>query len=122
MIVTRRKSSRKTEYGRYGPEFARGPNDHEGYEHVISHNDGIEVDFVLASGSVPVNYDYTKLGVEESNGGHGIKRENEKQKEDGNSLTTKKVRYFWDGGIIANTPLREAVIEHRRYSGIRSKI
>ena len=52
---------RKTEYGRYGPEFARGPNDHEGYEHVISHNDGIEVDFVLASGSVPVNYDYTKL-------------------------------------------------------------
>ena len=107
--------TRKTEYGRYGPEFARGPNDHEGYEHVISHNGGIEVDFVLASGSGPVNYDYTKLGVEDSNGGHGINRENEKQKEDGNSLITKKVRYFWDGGIIANTPLREAVIEHRRY-------
>jgi NTE family protein len=92
--------TRKTEYGRYGPEFARGPNDLEGYEHVISHIDGIEVDFVLASGSVPVNYDYTKLGVEDSNGRHGI---------------TKKVRYFWDGGIIANTPLREVVIEHRRY-------
>ena len=92
--------TRKTEYGRYGPEFARGPNDREGYEHVISHNDGIEVDFVLASGSVPVNYDYTKLGVEDSNGRQGI---------------TKKVRYFWDGGIIANTPLKEAVIEHRRY-------
>ena len=92
--------TRKTEYGRYGPEFARGPNDLEGYEHVISHIDGIEVDFVLASGSVPVNYDYTKLGVEDSNGRHG---------------TAKKVRYFWDGGIIANTPLREVVIEHRRY-------
>ena len=92
--------TRKTEYGRYGPEFARGPNDREGYEHVISHNDGIEVDFVLASGSVPVNYDYTRLGVEDSNGKHGI---------------TKEVRYFWDGGIIANTPLREVVIEHRRY-------
>ena len=38
-----------------------------------------------------------------------------KTEEDGNSLITKKVRYFWDGGIIANTPLREAVIEHRRY-------
>lgn len=108
--------TRKTEYGRYGPEFARGPNDREGFEHVISHNDGIEVDFVLASGSVPVNYDYTKLGVEDSSGRHEkTKSENEKQKEDGNSLTTKKVRYFWDGGIIANTPLREAVIEHRRY-------
>ena len=92
--------TRKTEYGRYGPEFARGPNDREGYEHVISHIDGIEVDFVLASGSVPVNYDYTKLGVEDSNGRYG---------------TTKKVRHFWDGGIIANTPLKEAVIEHRRY-------
>jgi len=107
--------TRKTEYGRYGPEFARGPNDHEGYEHVISHNDGIEVDFVLASGSVPVNYDYTKLGVEDSNGRYGTNRENEKQKEDVNSLITKKIRYFWDGGIIANTPLREAVIEHRKY-------
>ena len=107
--------TRKTEYGRYGPEFAKGPNDREGYEHVISHNDGIEVDFVLASGSVPVNYDYTKLRVEDSKGRHGIKSENEKQKEDENSLITKKVRYFWDGGIIANTPLREAVIEHRRY-------
>ncbi|MGA6989850.1 MAG: patatin-like phospholipase family protein, partial [Nitrososphaeraceae archaeon] len=107
--------TRKTEYGRYGPEFARGPNDREGYEHVISHIDGIEVDFVLASGSVPVNYDYTKLGFEDFDDEHGIKGENEKQKEDGNSLITKKVRYFWDGGIIANTPLREAVIEHRRY-------
>ena len=64
---------------------------------------------------MPVNYDYTKLGVEHSDGRHGIKGENKKQKEDGNSLTTKKVRYFWDGGIIANTPLREVVIEHRRY-------
>ena len=42
---------RKTEYGRYGPEFARGPNDREGYEHVISYNEGIEVDFVLANRS-----------------------------------------------------------------------
>ena len=107
--------TRKTEYGRYGPKFARGPNNREGYEHVISHIDGIEVDFVLASGSVPVNYDYTTLGVEDFDDGHGIKGENEKQKEDGNNLTTKNVRYFWDGGIIANTPLREAVIEHRRY-------
>jgi NTE family protein len=92
--------TRKTEYGRYGSEFAKEPNDREGYEHVISHLDGIEVDIVLASGSVPVNYDYTKLGVEDSNGRHGA---------------TKKVRYFWDGGLIANTPLREVVIEHRRY-------
>jgi hypothetical protein len=25
------------------------------------------------------------------------------------------IRYFWDGGISANTPLREAILSHRRY-------
>jgi NTE family protein len=113
----KRGGTRKTEYGRYGPEFAKGPDNEEGYEHVISHNDGIEVDFVLASGSVPVNYEYTKLIVEDLNPKDGIKGEKEKDFQKGNRLATatKKVRYFWDGGIIANTPLREAVIEHRRY-------
>jgi NTE family protein len=54
--------SRKTEYGRYGQEFAHNGN--EGFEHVIRYNNGIEVEFVLASGSVPVNFDYTKLIIE----------------------------------------------------------
>jgi NTE family protein len=115
---------RKTEYGRYGPEFAKGSNDQGGYEYVISHNDGIEVDFVLASGSVPVNYEYTKLQVEDTNSGQRVTSENQRQKEGVNIPPTKKVRYFWDGGIIANTPLREAVIEHRRYwdSVIKSEV
>ena len=107
--------TRKTEYGRYGPEYLRGSNDHGGYEFVISHNDGIEVDFVLASGSVPVNYEYTKLKVEDTNGSNRTKNDNEKQEEGKRVNTAKQTRYFWDGGIIANTPLREAVIEHRRY-------
>ena len=107
--------TRKTEYGRYGPEFARGSKDTEGFEHVIRYDNGIGVDFVLASGSVPVNYDYTKLEVENCNNGHEIKDENLKQNENRNNPTNKKVRYFWDGGIIANTPLREAIMEHRRY-------
>ena len=107
--------TRKTEYGRYGPEFARGRKDPEGFEHVIRYDNGIGVDFVLASGSVPVNYDYTKLEVENCNNGHEIKDENLKQNENRNNPTNKKVRYFWDGGIIANTPLREAIMEHRRY-------
>jgi len=108
--------TRKTEYGRYGPEFAREHNDHEGYEYVIRYEDGIEVDFVLASGSVPVNYDYTKLVVENCSNEHEVKNKNEEVKKSPSRYTiNKKVRYFWDGGIIANTPLREAIIEHRRY-------
>jgi NTE family protein len=106
--------SRKTEYGRYGQEFAHNGN--EGFEHVIRYNNGIEVEFVLASGSVPVNYDYTKIIVENYSNKHKVKNENEnKKKSQSRKTINKKVRYFWDGGIIANTPLREAVLEHRRY-------
>lgn len=106
--------SHKTEYGRYGQEFAHNGN--EGFEHVIRYNNGIQVEFVLASGSVPVNYDYTKLMVENYSNKHKIKSENEdKKKSQSRKTINEEVRYFWDGGIIANTPLREAVIEHRRY-------
>jgi NTE family protein len=106
--------SRKTEYGRYGQEFAHNGN--EGFEHVIRYNNGIEVEFVLASGSVPVNYDYSKIMVENYSNKHKVKNENEnKKKSQSRKTINKKIRYFWDGGIIANTPLREAVLEHRRY-------
>jgi NTE family protein len=106
--------TRKTEYGRYDMEFAHDGN--EGFEHVLRYNNGIEVDYVLASGSVPVNYDYTKLMVEDYSNKHNIKSENEaKKKSQSGKTVIKKARYFWDGGIIANTPLREAVMEHRRY-------
>jgi predicted acylesterase/phospholipase RssA len=106
--------SRKTEYGRYGMEF--GHNGNEGFEHVIRYKNGIEVEFVLASGSVPVNYDYTKLMVENYRNEHKIKSGNEaKKKFQSRKTVNKKPRYFWDGGIIANTPLREAILEHRKY-------
>jgi len=35
------------------------------FEQVIRYDDGITSDFVLASCSVPVNYDYTKLNVQD---------------------------------------------------------
>ena len=57
LIVTKRMMARaRLEYRAYGPEFARGSKDTEGFEHVIRYDNGIGVDFVLASGSVPVNY------------------------------------------------------------------
>ncbi len=119
--------SRKSEYGNYGPEFARSSNENEGYEHVIKYNDGIQADFVLASGSVPVNYDYTRLVVEgydkgarNNDNNSNINNDTNVNDNSNNSsksgvTTDKQVRYFWDGGLLSNTPLRETVIEHRRY-------
>ena len=60
--------TRKSEYGRYGRvKFGSSEKDQEnteGYEYIIRYDDGIKADFVLASCSVPVNYDYTRLNVE----------------------------------------------------------
>ena len=60
--------TRKSEYGKYGRMKSDGSaidsGNNEGFEHVIRYNDGITADFVLASCSVPVNYDYTRLDVE----------------------------------------------------------
>ncbi|MDH3677388.1 MAG: patatin-like phospholipase family protein [Nitrosopumilus sp.] len=68
----------------------------------IYYNDGLGLEHVIASASVPVYYDYAK-----------IKSGKPPTKEDsGNELD---VHYFWDGGILSNTPLRELIAGHRFY-------
>lgn len=52
--------SRKTEYGRFISH-----NDKEiGFEHVVHYDEGITADQVMASGSYPVNFDFSKIEVE----------------------------------------------------------
>ncbi|HEY5632094.1 MAG TPA: hypothetical protein VIR31_08185, partial [Nitrososphaeraceae archaeon] len=80
------------------------------------YEDGIKSDFVLASCSVPVNYDYTRLNVENRTlAGEG--QSDKTAVEDNNRTTngTTSVRFFWDGGLLANTPLRQTVVAHRHY-------
>ena len=113
--------TRKTEYGRYGrlkfDDSANIPEEHEGFEHVIRYEDGIKSDFVLASCSVPVNYDYTRLNVETHNmimeGQSGNTNVGDKNPSSSNGRNS--VRFFWDGGLLANTPLRQTVIAHKYY-------
>jgi NTE family protein len=112
---------RKSEYGRYGRlKFGRSEkaNDNtEEFEHVIRYDDGITADFVLASCSVPVNYDYTKLNVEsrtlvgEGHGDSANTGDNNRPSSNGNN----SLRSFWDGGLLANTPLRQTILAHRDY-------
>jgi len=113
--------TRKSEYGRYGRLKYGGSEknpENEGFEHIIRYNDGITSDFVLASCSVPVNYDYTKISVEtrplifegrddiidpENDGKSALKNNN------------ISLHSFWDGGLLANTPLRQTIVSHREY-------
>jgi NTE family protein len=76
-------------------------DDEEGL--VIKYDKGIGIEHVMASASVPIHYDYTIIEAEKS----------EKNK---NDKTTKLVkRYFWDGQLLSNTPLRELIGEHKKY-------
>jgi hypothetical protein len=96
--------TRKSEYGRYGrvksDGSAKNP-ENEAFEHVIRYEDGIESDFVLASCSVPVNYDYTRLNVEtrtlaaEGQNGNASMVDNNRPSSSNGSTS---LRFFWDGG------------------------
>jgi NTE family protein len=89
--------SRKSEYGKYIVKDGR----EVGFTHIIRYNEGITADQVIASASVPLNYAYTTLEVESYN--------------NATSKHEKNIRYFWDGGIMSNTPLMQVVLLHRRY-------
>ncbi|MGC2681676.1 MAG: hypothetical protein WA323_07390 [Candidatus Nitrosopolaris sp.] len=101
--------TRKSEYGRYGRVKVDGSTniseDEEGFEHVIRYEDGIKSDFVLASCSVPVNYDYTRLNVETRTmimEGHDDNTNGGDKNRPSSSDGRNEVRFFWDGGLLAN--------------------
>lgn len=118
--------TRKSEYGRYG-RIKKSSDDSqenqykEGFEHIIRYRDGITSDFVLASCSIPVNYDYTRLSVEtrtlavEGQGNADTGMEDSNRPSTSHSESNTSLRYFWDGGLLANTPLRQTYIAHIDY-------
>jgi predicted acylesterase/phospholipase RssA len=125
--------SRKTHYG----TFITQDNKDIGFEHVIRYDKGITSDHVIASGSYPVNFDYASLEVESydtsssgssiKNDAHYIKKNSSNRNPDDPLNHYKKgIRYFWDGGLMANTPLSQLVSLHRYYwykvRGIKDKL
>ena len=110
----KKDGTRKTEYGRFlshnGKEI--------GFEHVIHYDKGITSDHVIASGSFPVNFDFAKIEVESCGAASSDRSINleDTVRKDGNSYNyTKEIRYFWDGGLMSNTPLMQLVLLHRDY-------
>ena len=114
--------TRKSEYGRYGRIKADGSvknQENEGFENVIRYEDGIKSDFVLASCSIPVNYDYTRLNVETRTLAVDVQGD-DTAIEGSNRFTSysnsnTSLRSFWDGGLLANTPLSQTYIAHIDY-------
>jgi NTE family protein len=65
-------------------------------ENTLMYRDGIQADHVIASSSVPINYDYAEVNVDYDD-------------------PSKGTRKFWDGGLLSNTPLRELIQSHENY-------
>ncbi|HXT82892.1 MAG TPA: patatin-like phospholipase family protein [Verrucomicrobiae bacterium] len=112
----KKDGSRKTEYGVFKSQQDENNNDSEKkiyeHKHLIKYK-GIESDHVIASASVPLNYPYTIIKDVET-----INDENDGNTIDNTSLSAKfkkSTRYFWDGGILSNTPLREVINSHQDY-------
>lgn len=119
----REDGSRKTEYGKH----IKGQNKDVGFEYVIRYDDGITADHVIASGSYPVNFEYSTLEVESYNSKPSSRQVDvEKPTSRSNSGYRKEMRYFWDGGLMANTPLSQLVLLHRKYwyvqRGLKDKV
>ena len=74
------------------------------YRYTISYPKGISSEYAMASGSVPINYAYTN--IDDVNKLKTIDNQ-------GNVTFDKIPRYFWDGGILSNTPLRELIQSHK---------
>lgn len=113
--------TRKSEYGRYGKIKFEGSAENqeiEAFEHVIRYKDGITSDFVLASSSIPVNYDYTKLSVESRPLAVEVQFDDtttENCPSPASCSSSISLRSFWDGGLLANTPLSQTYIAHIDY-------
>lgn len=89
----------------YGERPAKDGKGSEG-GYVIEY-DGIEVEHIIASANVPLNYDYTKIMA------------NEVIKFDRKNLKLIKgkesQRYFWDGAILHNTPVLPLIYHHKSF-------
>jgi NTE family protein len=74
-------------------------------ENLLSYENGIEIEHILASGTFPSFFDYPKFKVKDSE-----------------TNVEKDEHIFWDGGFRSNTPLREVIHAHRDYWHKRHKI
>jgi NTE family protein len=65
---------------------------------------------VMASGTIPECYYFAKVPMYPTN---------EQKDQDERCIPDKsnkdKIRYFWDGGILSNTPFRELLQAHQEY-------
>ncbi len=81
-------------------------------ELVIKYNDGIGIEHIMASGTIPEFYKYAQIPI---NSTGSQKDQDSTNKLAKTSENKDGARYFTDGGVLNNTPFRELLSAHREY-------
>ena len=100
-------STRRSEYGGYKPGTDIKDDTHK---RIIKYDDGIMVEHIMASASVPEHYDYTLVPKE-----YDYTKTEEEKLVDIQNYNLENYSRFWDGGLLSNTPLRELITSHQDY-------
>jgi NTE family protein len=87
------------------------------YNFEIDYSKGIMPEHILASASVPVNFDYTHVPTK-----YDYSSSFSTMRDYSNVACDKKTRCFWDGGLLSNSPLRELISEHQLFWRAKNKL
>jgi NTE family protein len=100
--VTFDSYSKESEYGEDGEQKRRE------YKYTIHHDQGLMVEHVMASASIPLLFDYQWVPKD-----YNYKKYARGEEQDEDDLAHKNFRPFWDGGLLSNTPIRELINQHK---------
>ncbi|MFZ0741827.1 MAG: patatin-like phospholipase family protein [Nitrososphaeraceae archaeon] len=112
-----------------GREYKYENREDPSYNFNISYDEGIMPEHLLASASVPVNFDYTHVPTEyDYSSGDSEEKDysaiacNDNKTSEYNILRKKiTTRCCWDGGLLSNSPLREVIGAHKQFWELESK-
>jgi NTE family protein len=91
-------------------EYKYENHEDDSYNFSISYDEGIMPEHLLASASVPVNFDYTHVPTK-----YDYSDCNDNKTKEGNKLKKITTRCCWDGGLLSNSPLREVISAHKLF-------
>jgi len=91
--------------------------DKKQYRHTLNYEQGLVVEHILASASIPLLFDYQWIPKD-----YDYEKYARGEEQDKDDPTHENFRPFWDGGLLSNTPIRELISEHKTFWEKNTKI
>ena len=91
--------------------------DEKQYTQTLNYRQGLMVEHILASASIPLLFDYQWIPKD-----YDYQKYARGEEQDEDDPTHENFRPFWDGGLLSNTPVRELISEHKIFWEKNTKI